>query len=248
VAKDLSLDEMWISAPSSNCTFRPAQISGLPEAARRYLEHAVAPGTRLATSVRLRMHGEIKLKGWLPFTAEQVIRQGRDMIWRATVRSNLSTIRGFDRFVDGDGAMRWKLFGFVPVMTASGPDISRSAAGRVKAESVWSPSIFCADDVSWTAQDSYHPVAHFKVRTDTQALSLTVDNKGGLESVKLRRWGNPEGGEFHDVTFGGVVDEEGVFGGYTIPTRVRIGWYFGTDRFKQDGEFFRATVDDAQYR
>jgi hypothetical protein len=25
------------------------------------------------------MHGEIKLKGWLPFTAEQVIRQGRDI-------------------------------------------------------------------------------------------------------------------------------------------------------------------------
>jgi hypothetical protein len=194
------------------------------------------------------MHGEIRLKRWLPFTAEQVIRQGRDMIWRATVRSNMSTIRGFDRFVDGEGAMRWKLFGLFPVMTASGPDISRSAAGRVKAESVWLPSILCGDDVSWTAHDSRHPDAHFKVRTDTQPLALTIDDKGGLKSVKLRRWGNPEGGEFHDVDFGGVVEEEGTFGGYTIPTRVRIGWYFGTDRFEPDGEFFRATLDDARYR
>lgn len=94
------------------------------------------------------MHGEIKLKARLPFTAEQVIRQGRDMIWRATVRSNMSTIRGFDRFVDGEDAMRWKLFGLFPVMIASGSDISRSAAGRVKAESVWLPTIFCCDDVS----------------------------------------------------------------------------------------------------
>ena len=111
MAKDLSLDDLWNSALTSDTTFRPVQISGLPEAARRYLEHAIAPGARLASSVRLRMHGKIKLKGWLPFTAEQVIRQGRDMIWCATVGRNISTIRGFDRFVDGEGAMRWKLFG-----------------------------------------------------------------------------------------------------------------------------------------
>jgi hypothetical protein len=70
------------------------------------------------------------------------------MIWRATVGRNMSTIRRFDRFVDGEGAMRWKLVGLFPVMTASGPDVSRSAAGRVKSESVWLPSILCGDDVS----------------------------------------------------------------------------------------------------
>ena len=213
MVKNLSLDKMWNLVPSGDRTFRPAQISGLPEAARRYLEHAIAPGTRLASAVRLRMHGEIKLKEWLPFTAEQVIREGRDMIWRATVRRNMSTIRGFDRFVDGEGAMRWKLFGLFPVMTASGPDISRSAAGRVKTESVWLPSIFCGDDVSWTAQGACHPVAHFTVRTDTQPVALTIDDKGALKSINLQRWGNPEGGEFHDVNFGGVVEEECMFGG-----------------------------------
>jgi hypothetical protein len=248
VTKDLSLDEMWSSVPSGDRTLGPVQISALPEAARRYLVHAIAPGTRLASSVRLRMHGEIKLKRWLPFVAEQVILRGREMIWRATVRSGVMTIRGFDRFVNGEGAMRWKLFGLFPVMTASGPDISRSAAGRVKAESVWLPSILCGDDVSWTAHDSCRPDAHFKVRTDTQPLALTIDDKGGLKSVKLQRWGNPEGSEFHDADFGGIVEEEATFGGYTIPTRVRIGWYFGTDRFEQDGEFFRVTVDDAKYR
>ena len=77
------------------------------------------------------MHGEIKLKGWLPFTAEQVIRSGGDMLWQATVRQNGIPIRGFDRLVDGQGAMRWRLFGIVPVMTAAGADITRSTVGRV---------------------------------------------------------------------------------------------------------------------
>ncbi len=55
------------------------------------------------------MHGEIKLRRWLPFTAEQVIHWGRGMTWQAAVRMSSMSIRGFDRLVDGEGAMRWKL-------------------------------------------------------------------------------------------------------------------------------------------
>lgn len=72
---------------------------------RRYLAHAIAPGTPLAGAVRLRMHGEIKLRGWMPFTAEQVLHRGRGMIWRATVRRRGLWIRGDDRLVD-DAAYR----------------------------------------------------------------------------------------------------------------------------------------------
>jgi hypothetical protein len=51
------------------------------------------------------MHGEIKLRGWMPFTAEQVLHRGRGMIWRATVRRRGLWIRGDDRLVD-DAAYR----------------------------------------------------------------------------------------------------------------------------------------------
>ncbi|MEO6194953.1 MAG: DUF6544 family protein, partial [Thermoanaerobaculia bacterium] len=71
--QESSLDDLWASAPPATGVFEPGQLAHLPEAARRYLERAIAPGTPLASAVRLRMHGEIKLKGWLPFTAEQVI-------------------------------------------------------------------------------------------------------------------------------------------------------------------------------
>ncbi len=50
------------------------------------------------------------------------------------------------------------------------------------------------------------------------------------------------------MDFGGVAEEERRFGGYTIPTRLRVGWYVGTDRFEPAGEFFRVTIDDAAYR
>jgi len=38
------------------------------------------------------------------------------------------------------------------------------------------------------------------------------------------------------------------FGGYTLPTRLRAGWHFGTERFESEGEFFRVTIDDAVSR
>jgi hypothetical protein len=44
------------------------------------------------------------------------------------------------------------------------------------------------------------------------------------------------------------VEEEETFGGYTIPTRLWIGWYFDTERFERDGEFFRVRIDKARYR
>jgi len=247
-SRELVLDELWGPPSSDWTTFQSRQVSDLPEAARHYLEHGIAPGTRLAAAVRLRMHGEIKLQRWLPFTAEQVIRWNRGFIWRATVRMHGIPIRGSDRLVDGEGAMRWKLFGVIPFMTASGPDITRSAAGRVQAESLWLPSALLGDDVSWTAPDSSHVHARFSVQDHPAELTLAVDGSGRVETVKLPRWGNPDGAAFHYVDFGGVVEEEKTFCGYTIPTRLRIGWYFGTDRFESDGEFFRGAIDEATYQ
>jgi len=44
------------------------------------------------------------------------------------------------------------------------------------------------------------------------------------------------------------VTRERSFGGYTLPTRLRAGWHFGTERFESEGEFFRVTIDDAVFR
>ena len=155
---------------------------------------------------------------------------------------------GSDRLVSGEGATRWKLFGIIPVMTVSGADITRSTMGRLHAESVWLPSVLCGNDVSWTTSGSSHLHAGFTAHDETSNLAMTINNKGRLESLKLPRWGNPEGAEFHYVDFGGVAEEEGTFSGYTIPTRLRIGWYRDTDRFASEGKFFRVTIDDAVYR
>ena len=245
----LTLDDLWRDAASRGGTFDPAAVAHLPAAARRYLEHAIAPGTPLCTAVRLGMEGEIRLKDrWLPFEAEQVIRWDRGLIWQARVRMAPLSIRGSDRFIDGQGAMRWKLLGLVPVMTADGPDISRSAVARLQAESMWVPAALLGDGVRWREGEAGRARVSVAVMGHEAELSLEIDERGRLLETAMRRWGNPGGGAFCEADFGGLALGESTFEGYTIPTRLRVGWHFGSARFESEGEFWRATITSATYR
>ena len=249
MARDLlSPDELWNSTPVDCELIDRGRLFLLPGAARKYLRHAVAPGARFASAVRLQMHGQIKLKGWLPFSAEEVIRWDRGMIWRAVVRMHGVQIRGDDSFIDGEGAMRWKLFGFLPLVNASGTDVTRSAAGRVNIESVWLPSVLCTEHVSWTSTRDFQCHASFTAHNEPAEVDYGIDRDGRLTTVNMPRWGNPGGAAFDYANCGAFVETEGQFGGYTIPTRMRVGWHFGTERFESEGEFFRLIIDDAAYR
>ena len=195
------------------------------------------------------MHGEIKLKReWLPFTAEQVIRQGRGFLWNATVAQGKIPIRGSDRLIDGVGEMHWRLWGLLSVMNATGASVTRSAIGRLQAESVWLPSSLCAPDVVWSDTGCSCAVARLATLGERADLALTLDESGRVRGASLPRWGNPNGSAFRYVPFGGVFEEEQTFDGVTIPTRVRVGWHVGTDRFETEGEFFRATLDTVHFR
>jgi hypothetical protein len=126
-------EALWEQAPRAVRRFDPQEIAHLPEVVRGYLTHSIAPGTPLASAVRLRMHGRIRVGRWRKFKAVQVITCDGAMIWRAAVRMAGTSIRGCDSLLGGEGAMRWRLFGMISVIRESDPDISRSVAERVAA-------------------------------------------------------------------------------------------------------------------
>jgi hypothetical protein len=245
--KDISIDSLWDSTPPATDTFDPNRFRDLPEAARRYLENSIAPVTPLATSVRLSMHGEINLNRWLPFQAEQIIRWDRGMIWKANVRMAGLPIKGFDRVLDGEARLKWKLLGLLPVLNESGPDISRSSIGRMGIEAVWLPSVFCRPDTKWSSYDNSLIKAEYPLLGEMIKPELKIGSGGQLQTVKIKRWGRPGEGEFRYEDFGGIAEAEKTISGYTIPTVLRVGWYFGTGRFESEGEFFRVVIDHARF-
>jgi hypothetical protein len=102
--------------------------------------------------------------------------------------------------------------------------------------------------VSWTAPDPLRLHAAFTAHGERAEIDFDIHGSGRLDSVVMPRWGNPGSSDFRYVNFGGFVDEEGAFGGYTIPVRLRIGWRPPNSGFDLEGEFFRCIVDDAAWR
>lgn len=245
----VSLEDLWQSAAIADTVFQPELLTDLPDLARLYLEHAIKPGTKLASAVRIWMHGEIKLgQKWHHFKGEEVICWHRGMIWQATIWMQGLPIWGADRLVDNVSDVQWKMLGLFPVMKAAGDDVTRSGKGRIQGESVWLPSVLCHPDIVWTEVGSSAVQANFTALGEPAKLTLTVNDRGLLEEVTFDRWGNQDGGEFHYENFGGIIEENATFDGYTIPKRLRLGWFFGSERFESEGEFFRCSIDQAIYR
>ena len=89
-------------------------------------------------------------------------------------------------------------------------------------------------------------VATWQFGDDTEAAELRVTRSGRLAEVRVNRWGNPWGAPFGRYPFGVRVEAESRFGGITIPSVFRAGWWWGTDR-QHEGEFFRAEITGAVF-
>jgi Family of unknown function (DUF6544) len=205
---------------------------------------AIAPGTPLATAARLRMRGHIKIGRWLPFRAEQTLSPHRGFQWTARAAG---VVAGFDRYAGGQGQMRWKLLGLLPLMQADGPDVSRSAAGRAAAEAIWVPTALLPRfGVDWSAADDRHISARCRIDTVEVQTHYQLDADGRVRSVVFDRWGDPDAtGTWGLHPFGGEVTAHATFSGLSVPSAGRFGWFFGTDRWSQ-GEFFRYRITELQ--
>jgi len=249
-----TLDSLWteLAQPPGEpaATFDPDTLADLPAPARRWLSHAIAPGTALAHTALLRMHGSIVLderKPPWPFTADQVLAPPRGFVWRARVGSGMMRIRGFDRYAHGRGELRWWLLGLVPVVTSRGPDVDRSAAGRLAGEACLIPAaLLPGRGARWEPVDSQRASASLTVAGETITVTVRVDDEGGLQRVVFHRWnGDPRNGPVGFLPF--IVDFEGerTFDGYTIPAGLAAGW--GAPGGEDPKYFFRAELDNVSF-
>jgi hypothetical protein len=225
-----------------DAAFTEADLAGLPEPVRRYLRAAIAPGTAPTTAVRLKMRGHIKLGRWLPFTAHEMLDPVHGFVWKARTAG---LITGSDRYLDGAGAMDWKLAGLVTVAHADGPDTSRSAAGRAAGEAIWAPTaLLPSTGVTWSVIDETRITARRVLGGTPVGVTLTLDPHALPRSVVFERWGDPDRtGTWNRYPFGGEFTAHHTFDGLTIPSAGRLGWHYGTDRWTA-GQFFRYTITD----
>jgi hypothetical protein len=236
--------EVLSSLRASTEVFEPTQTAKLPLPVRMWLQHSIRAGTPLARTAWLRMRAHIRIGAWRPFVATQVLAPGVGFIWAATAKVAGIPVLGYDKYVDGVGEMRWRIDGLVPVMSARDTNISISAAARLAAESVFVPTAFAGP--AWSSDDT-GAHAMWSIDDHRETVDLDIDDNGRLRGLHMQRWGSPNGAPFGRYPFGVAVDSEREFDGITIPSAVRAGWWWRTDR-QAEGEFFRAIITDAIFR
>ncbi|WSY15506.1 hypothetical protein OG928_29265 [Embleya sp. NBC_00896] len=188
------------------------------------------------------MHGRIRVRRWwCPFEARQTLTPPTAFRWDARVRGPGGVrIVGFDRLDPEGGRMVWRLFGVLPFIGATGPDVTRSAAGRLAGEAVLMPAFALRPDVRWEPLDDTGATARFTVAGYPQEVTVTVTPSGALASVSLPRWGNPDGGPFREHRFVASFDGEATWDGFLLPTGIHAGW-------DATGEFIHYDIDTATH-
>ncbi|NCA84146.1 MAG: hypothetical protein EOM83_01070 [Clostridia bacterium] len=214
-------------------------LKSYPEPVIRYFRHHLPNGIPGGDLISTRLRGIIKLVNWSYFKSTLYSHPLKGFLWEATVRMGILPIKGFDYFDKNIGAMQWKLFGVIPVTKADGADVSRSAEGRARLESIFAPHLLIDPGIKWEALDEHHITAQWSIHTEDQPIHLIIDDQGALREIWMKRWGNPgEVKTFGYHTFGGHIDKEILYHGRLIPHKGSVGWWYG-EKAWDDGEFFR---------
>jgi hypothetical protein len=236
-------------SPREPAAFDPATLRDLPPPAQRLLGRALPSGIALSETVELSMEGEIELGSrWFPFTAEQILRAGEGFVWSPVVGGRLVRFVGADLVTAHDARMEFRLHGVIPVVRADGPDVRRSAQGRLAAETVaWLPQALTPQlGARWTPVDHERAVVTLRAAGADIDVTVVVDDDGGIRRAGLDRW-NGSADPPRLEPFGASVDS--IFtasNGVGIAGSGTAGWAFDTDA-EADGIFFRYRITAATF-
>lgn len=227
------------------------RLDELPPAASRMLRHAIGESAKPVRAVRFRAVGQIRPATdgpWLPCEARQTLRVPGGFTWRCKVRGGLMRLTGGDHYLEHHGGVRFWLWGILRVAKADGPDIDRSAAHRALLEAVWFPPALARNEsVQWLEGDDETARARLNTDGEQIVVEYKVAPDGRIISLCGERWGDPANkGNPQVLPFGGIMEAEQTVQGYTIPSRFRVGWHFGTEHWAE-GEFYRAELKDIEF-
>lgn len=233
--------------------FDDAMLEGLPEPAQRYFRFAIAPGTPLFTVADIAMEGRLSLgqaddPKWMPIQARQVLGAPNGFLWHVHAKQGGLSIAGSDAALRGSSWTRFWLAGLLPVARAGGnADHARSAFGRYVAEALfWTPAaLLPMEDVEWRLLGPDSAQVTLTAFGMEQSVEVHVDGRGAPTHIVLPRWSdaNPQK-QFQFQPFGGDLSEYRTFEGFTVPTVVHAGNFYGTAEYFP---FFQVRVTSLTY-
>lgn len=191
------------------------------------------------------MSGQIKVGPlWLPFTAQQESGQ-QAFAWTARVGVGRCTpLVVTDRYDADGGLTAGRLLSRRTLFRTTGPDTTRSAAGRVALEACAfaMPGLLPHLGVVWSAESDELIIARWQVGTEAVTVRVRLHASGAVRAVSTQRWGGRVGTpDYQYIACGGELADERRFGDFTVPTRMTVSWWYGG---AGAAPFFRARLRD----
>ncbi|MBO6676072.1 MAG: hypothetical protein JJ908_13450 [Rhizobiales bacterium] len=239
--------------PETPPVFDMAMVEDLPEPAQRYFRFTIAPGTPLYTVVDIEMEGRLSLgtadaPNWMEMTARQVLGAPDGFLWQPSTSFGGLSMSGSDAALRGTSWTRFWLLGLFPVVRAGGnDDHARAAFGRYVGEALfWTPAaLLPRDGIVWESLGENSARMVLTAYGMEQPVEVHVDARGAPTRIVFPRWSdaNPQK-QFQIQPFGGDLSEYRTFEGFTLPTVVNAGNFYGTDDYFP---FFQVRVTSVSF-
>ncbi|HKG92399.1 MAG TPA: DUF6544 family protein [Gemmatimonadaceae bacterium] len=225
------------------------QLAELPAPVRRYFDFALTPGQPLVRHARLLQTGTFALRPdrWAPFTAvEDFAVWPPGFVWDARIRmAPLVTIRVRDSYADGEGAMRGRIAGLVPVVNQGGSaEMAVASLLRWLAEAPWLPTaLLPSAEMRWDAVDDSTARATLTDGGTTVSMDVHFGALGEIARISAMRHRDVNGTPMLTPWEGRFRDYARVEG-MMVPREGEVGWVL------PDGwlPYWRGRIVRAEYR
>jgi len=175
-----------------------AELAEMPEPVQRWLRNSHIAGGERTLTVRLKQEGQFRLgedKGWMPYKAEQYFTTDPPgFIWKASfAMAPLVTIRGRDRYVNGQGDIDMRVLSLLPVARKSGGGLNQGALLRYLGEIAWFPAAALSPSITWVAVDHNSARATMSYQGVAATATFAFDGDGQVTSITAQRYNDAKG-------------------------------------------------------
>jgi len=223
-----------------------ADLAGLPEPVQRWLRASGVIGKERPSIVRLKYEGDFRLsedKSWMPYQSETYYTTDPPaFLWRVKMEMfPLVSIVGRDRYCDGDGGIRMRLLGFIPVADKAGGALNQGSLLRYLGETVWFPAAVLSPHITWEPIDAHAARATMTYRGVSGSLTFFFDADGRVVRQEAAdRYNDARGGP---ERWSIPITAWGQFGNVRVPTEGEGVWNYDTGDFT----YIRWRVTDVEY-
>lgn len=205
--------------------------AALPPLVRAFAERAIGETGDLPTRVSFTQDAALKMRPeaeWTSVTARQVIGIGAPAFaWDA--RADIMPLVGMrviDAYVGGEGRLRVRLLGSIPVANATGPEVNYGELYRYLAELPWAPQAILGNPaLRWRQiDDASVEVAAETSDGDLARVRLTFDAAGDIVAIEADDRPREEKGAFLHTRWRGEFTDYRDFGGIRLPAHAEVSW------------------------